>query len=407
MDTNLFVPTAKSKLAFLSFANSETLFKEDGASSLTEKILATPYLRFQKTSTPHPWPKAASKPNASLRGCVNVAYGFVRRLIDSGEISLVLVSNCINGDLYEWGDSASPLLPRSDEYRALERLKQTALAQAEAVCETQPLQARLRKTSLYQSCPKEVQAFLEAALPLAGVFIGATRPTIVFNDDRRFTWENYLEFLHKLHRICKTMELRKTLYDRNVRMPHKRFDTLKSLLARLYGSHSRLLVIRVDLKYQEAYVKDVDFATHQLHVQDVCETAQRRKGIFQGCLGFALRMEDAPDTGLHCHVVFFFDGVKHCRDLHAAMRICNWWNDTVTLGKGLAWNVNQHWRQQVETGQVSPEDCVVGMVDRCDEDRVLKMVRVMRYLCHPGQDVLYKPNKTTRTFIAKDCADVP
>lgn len=343
-------------------------------------------------------------PSLNIAAKINTAYHFVRRVLSAEDTLPVLLFDRINDEPYAWADQQSPLLPLESERRDLELLKSQALSQAQGLATTKPLLARLKLTPVYQSCPKEVQALLEAALPLPGVFAFANSPTMADRDAKRFAWENYLAFLHQLRAVCKRMELRKTLYDRNVKMPAARFDALKRLLAGLFNAHSRLLVIRVDLKYRPKYVGDMDFLTHQRHVQKVCETAQMGKGIFKGCLGYALRMEDAPDTGLHCHVVFFFHGGLRSRDLHIAKQICSWWDDSVTLGKGLAWNVNQHWRTLVESGQRSPDDCVVGMVDRRDEARVLQMVSVMRYLCHPGQDILYKPSKTSKTFLVKECS---
>ena len=388
--------------------NQSAIWSEAEVTSIANKIMAMPYERASKGATNHPWTpyKARVRPRPSfhMASSINAACQFVRRVLSAEEASPVLLYDRINDDPYTWADHQSPLLPLESERKGLELLKSQALSQAEDFATAKPLLARLKLTPVYQSCPKEVQALLEAALPLPGVFAFANNPTMVDRDAKRFAWENYMAFLHKLRDVCKRMDLRKTMYDRNVKMPAARFDALKRLLASLFDAHSRLLVVRVDLKYRPKYVGDMDFLTHQKHVQKVCETAQTGKGIFEGCLGYALRMEDAPDTGLHCHLVFFFHGGLRSRDLHIAKQICSWWDDSVTLDKGLAWNVNQHWRAQVEAGSINPDDCVVGMVDRRDEARVLQMVSVMRYLCHPGQDILYKPSKTSKTFLVKECS---
>ena len=371
-------------------------------SDIANKILAVQYQPWNKYSSKHSWSAVHPRIGRSTSGLVNTAYRFVRRILDSGEVSPVLISSHINETSINWANDINQLLPTQKEAVDLEALKCEAIGQANDLASPPLLLSRLKATALYQASPKEVQALLEASLPLPLVFRGARLPSFAFPKESRFTWEHYQTFLHSLHSICKRMELRKTLYDRNVRMPLKRFDALKELLANLFSICNRLLVIRVDLKYLEGYAANIDFATHQLHIKKVFEAARSKEGIFKGCLGFALRMEDAPDTGNHCHMAFFFDGNHRHRDLYIAKQICHWWDQTVTGKKGLAWNVNQHWRKQVEEHLVKPEDFVLGMVDRRDEERVLKMVGVMRYLCHPGQDVLYKSSKNARTFFVHE-----
>lgn len=404
MNASQITTLYQNSIDLVAAVNQPALLDDAKVMGIVDQIMALPYDRARKGSASHSWMpyRASSMPSFNMAAHINTAYHFVRRVLSADGTLPVLLYDGIHEEPYAWADDQSPLLPLESERRDLEALKAQALSQAQNFAMPKSLLARLKLTPLYQSCPKEVQALLEATLPLPGVFAFANSPTMVDRNAKRFAWENYLAFLHQLRAICKRMELRKTLYDRNVKMPAARFDALKRLLASLFDAHSRLLVVRVDLKYQPQYVGDMDFLTHQRHVQEVCETAQMGKGIFKGCLGYALRMEDAPDTGLHCHVVFFFHGGLRSRDLHIAKQICNWWNDSVTLGKGLAWNVNQHWRAQVAS--ISPDDCVLGMVDRRDEERVLKMVSVMRYLCHPGQDILYKPSKTSKTFLVKECS---
>ena len=375
-------------------------------SDIAYKILAVQYQPWNKSSSKHSWSAVRPRIGRSTTGLVNTAYRFVRRILDSEEVSPVLISSNINETSINWANDNNHLLPTQKEAVDLDALKYEAIEQANALTSPPSLLSRIKATALYQSSPKEVQALLQAALPLPSVFKGARLPTFAFPKEASFTWEHYQAFLHSLHAICKQMELRKTLYDRNIRMPLKRFDALKELLANLFSICNRLLVIRVDLKYLERYAANIDFATHQLHIKKVFEAARSKEGVFKGCLGFALRMEDAPDTGLHCHMAFFFDGNHRSRDLYIAKQICDWWDQTVTGKKGLAWNVNQSWRKQIEERLVEPEDFVLGMVDRRDEEKVLKMVGVMRYLCHPGQDVLYKSSKNARTFLVQTSNEV-
>jgi hypothetical protein len=370
---------------------------------LFDKIMALNYRRDTKLRANRKFSISQENIHADIAVCVNVAYALVRRILDKAEPKLIMVFDKIHDEPFTWGDPYSPLMPSESESRCLDLLCAKAINEADAMGSNRPLLTRLTQTDLYKGCPKEVRALLEAALPFPSLFSLARRPYMMLAQDQRMGWENYQAFLHTLRAVCQRMQLRKDLYDRNIKMPMQRFEAIKRLLAGIFEVYSRVLVIRVDLKYQPQHVRGVSFEQHQQHIRQVCNAAQLGRHQFKGCLGYAVRMEDAPESGLHSHWAFFFHGGQHHRDLTITRQICDWWCSAVTQGTGAAWNVNAHWHEQINAGKAKPEDCVLGMIERRDEDKVLKMVNVMDYLCHAGQDVLYKPSKNARTFLVKEC----
>lgn len=125
-------------------------------------------------------------------------------------------------------------MPYAHEKRDLASLVLLAAEQAKVLDPKLPPAKQLAKTAVYQSCPKEVQALLEASVPLTGVFAFASRPTMADFTQKWYAWENYFQFLHNLREVCRRKQLRKDIYDRNIKMPRMRFEAIKALLARLF-----------------------------------------------------------------------------------------------------------------------------------------------------------------------------
>ena len=377
---------------------------EAASPSLTDRILSlqlgkkpkapkSDYLDGLPLHTPH-----------SLKVKIMVVSQFVRRVVDpSSPAPLVIAKTEGAGHTFSWGDSSSNYLPTQRELVHFYALTQELYEQVPIDCNQRDKSLNsLRNTSLYKSVPQEVRAFFESWVCHSFDFRTMCDASAINGLTGDCVWHDYFSFLAMLRKQCQRLELRKSLYDRNVREPKKRFVKLQSLLARLFERYSRILVVRVDLKYKSEYAHDIEFADFQANIKKVSAAATKRTGNFKDCLGFALRIEDAPGAGLHCHAAFFFHGGQRHQDIKIAQLICLWWDKTVTMGKGRAWNVNQHWQSQSDVAPEIREQTVIGSIDRRDEERVLKMVNVMGYLCIAGQDTLSKPKRNSPVFIVKE-----
>ena len=260
----------------------------------------------------------------------------------------------------------------------------------------------LLQQSYYQAMPKEVRIFLEAAF--ASSFSFDAKLTASYSSPHLGgeTWQRYACFIDKVRAICKRNQFRKELFDRNFKLPAKRFDSVKRLVDRLYSRYSRVLVVRIDLKYKPENTDGVMFEVHNRHIKRLLLQASLKKGVFKNCIGTLLRMEEAPQAGLHSHAAFFFDGNHSQNDVGLGAAICNLWEHDITKGLGLGWNVNSHWRSEIDKGNKHQSDFAVGMVHASDHDKVEKMIAALGYLCHAGQDVINKDQPRAHAFWVRD-----
>ena len=339
----------------------------------------------------------------SIRLMITVASEFVRRVAKPNSSLPVVVARTNGGSrTFKWNEESAENFPLSHEGKFLYELMQQAQEQiAQSGSFSADVIARLKSTNLYKCCPTEVRAFLEAGFLHPFDIRVISDASILSPDSNDCVWHDYLAFLLKLRKRCQDLELRKTLYDRNVREPKKRFVKLQGLLAELFLKHSRILVVRVDLKYKSEYAHDIEFAEFQSHIKEVSAAATKQKGNFEDCLAFVLRLEETPMAGLHCHAAFFYHGGRRHQDIKIAQGICLWWEQSVSSGKGLGWNVNLDWKQKSQTSPEKLAQLGIGLVDRRDEAQVVKMVETVSYLCLAGQDTLHKPARSTPVFISK------
>lgn len=109
----------------------------------------------------------------------------------------------------------------------------------------------------------------------------------------------------------------------------------------LFEHHSRLLVVRVDLSYQKAIVKNrtIPADMTRSHRKRLFKRVQSHP-LFKNCLGYIWKLEYGQYKGFHYHTCFFFDGSKVRGDISLARRIGEYWKNEITEGKGLYFNCN-------------------------------------------------------------------
>ena len=377
---------------------------EKVSQTLVERILSRQLNRGTKAQKIDYYNNVPSQVPYSSSARIMAASQFVMRIVNTSIPAPLVIAKTVGfGPTFSWDDLSSEYFPTAMEQVELFKLTEEVLEKIAAKSDDINITLKsLHDTNLYKSAQREVRAFLDSWVSHRFDFRAIGEASVVNHLSGDCVWHDYFLFIAALRKRCQHLELRKTLYDRNVREPRKRFVKLQGLLASLFERYSRILVVRVDLKYKSEYVQDIEFSDFHANIKKVSAAATQQKGNFKDCLGFALRLEEAPRTGLHCHAVFFFDGGLRHQDLTIAQAICLWWENTVTSGKGAGWNVNQYWKSQSADSPEKREQMVIGPVDRRDEEKVLKMVDAMGYLCIAGQDTVSKPKRNVRVFITKD-----
>ncbi|WP_172820409.1 inovirus-type Gp2 protein [Burkholderia vietnamiensis] len=88
--------------------------------------------------------------------------------------------------------------------------------------------------------------------------------------------------------------------------------------------------------------------------------ARRYNRLMKGIANYVWAIEQSEGSGLHLHVILFYDAGNHNHDEFIAQQIGEYWSNAVTIGKGEYWNSNQGWlkpryarRHGVGVGQIN------------------------------------------------------
>lgn len=138
---------------------------------------------------------------------------------------------------------------------------------------------------------------------------------------------------------CKKQGIRKKFKAR-VSKTKERHGKWVSQVKKLFQLYPRLIVIRIDLGYQQDAPSEA--TSKYLSDLDRFINNQRHNNIFDHCVDYIIKTEFGLDKGLHHHCVFFFDGNK-CKkgtDVFRAKKIGVYWRDKITKGFCVYWNCN-------------------------------------------------------------------
>lgn len=165
---------------------------------------------------------------------------------------------------------------------------------------------------------------------------------IVFNDGAKRIAKRLNRYVAKIRKIVRGERFKSKLKSHR-RSSVENFKGLMKYIDSLFEKHSRLLVVRLDLGYKEAYREQygISFEDAHRHRKKLLYDLGRCK-VIGGLevLGFAWKLELGMRKGLHYHVLLFFDGALACRDIQIARSIGEYWNGVITEGNGVYYNCN-------------------------------------------------------------------
>lgn len=158
--------------------------------------------------------------------------------------------------------------------------------------------------------------------------------------------EDYDAQLHELVRVfnelvdglkkgLRSAQGRYLAQDKQLRYQQRRnLQAALQALEVLRARYSKLLVLRVDLYYQEL----TGLAQLQQDRQQFFKRSDR-EGCFQGLVHYIWVVEYGTQKGLHLHLLAFYDGHKHQKDTYIAQQLGEYWV-RVTEGRGAYYNTN-------------------------------------------------------------------
>ncbi|HHQ4755460.1 TPA: hypothetical protein ACSP2Z_000224 [Aeromonas hydrophila] len=171
--------------------------------------------------------------------------------------------------------------------------------------------------------------------------------------------------------------------------PKKNAASLRHYVNALFGRYSRLLVMRVDLSYKREFRDSLSIDEIIKHKDALLKN--RRKGALAATwVGYACRLEFAPETGFHFHLVAFKNGADFRSDVfHAGLILEEWLRITGDRGRGFNCNMKAKDNEY--------RFCGIGVVNHDDKEKRQYLHKALAYLTKSDRVAKLKLEKR-RTF---------
>lgn len=212
------------------------------------------------------------------------------------------------------------------------------------------------------------------------LFDDAWRVKSAINAEAVTLVSSFNQFFTKIRSISNSTNFKQIArnFERN---SNENFAKFNEYIPAHFARRSRLLFVRLDLGYREAYVnlveRDVETIYrkikkdwHKLH------TDLNRKILKKNFLGFVWKLEYGLKKSFHLHVLLILDSSNLRSDITIGKIIGDHWEKTITEGGGSYFNCNGKTE--------SYRYCGIGQVHR--DDTVMRQVlqdRVGLYLTKP------------------------
>lgn len=200
----------------------------------------------------------------------------------------------------------------------------------------------------------------------------------------------------------------------------KRVDSFEQ---ELFDQYARATVIRLDFGYRDdGFSADpnralgdptgvflekfkVSFDTLKSDRERFFSYVKGKPELFRHFIAYAWKMECTPAAGYHLHLVLFFDGREVQKHEWLAREIGEWWNETITKGRGRYWNVNAEYDKNSLTYGIGKVDNFNipkrAFLKRYVLGYLVKDLQVIQVLPRPGVHLFHcgfvrKKKKSTR-----------
>lgn len=200
--------------------------------------------------------------------------------------------------------------------------------------------------------------------------------------------------------LRKLTSTRGTALSRNfVRGAQQNLKSLKDLFNNLLSVRSKILVVRVDLLYRDAFgVEDFgsDKIYHHVRLDRTLFIDEIKKIYGDGLMGYAWKLEYGVSRGYHYHTVLFFDGARHHQDINIGKQI------------GAAWARKTDWRGTFHNCNAHKKHyrvCGLGMFKHSDPDLEKRFDAMAIYLTksdYHGRLILPGKQRSFQTSFCKE-----
>ena len=217
---------------------------------------------------------------------------------------------------------------------------------------------------------KSIQAFMEST----NVIIADDYSYNVFwNDEKTMRFIQLLEVYR--------MEIKKD-YSAWRYQSNKNSRRLQNNIRTTISNHSRLLFVRVDLKYIQENSHHITIRDFDFHMKKLREAVHNGDTCFTHLLRYAWSLEQGENNGgFHCHLLLIFDSSKHYKDSYLADQVGQKWRD-ITEGVGYCFilNTKEYKDELARYGKLG-----IGMIHRNNMQEVENAVNAALYLTSPDK----------------------
>lgn len=171
-----------------------------------------------------------------------------------------------------------------------------------------------------------------------------------------------------------------TAYDHRI-LDDLRYSSKRNLLEliklinRSYEYHSRILWVRIDLRYQSGVGKNIPIEIVQMHREQLLADKRSHPGEFGDMLGYAWSLEYGEEEGYHYHLLAFYHGADRRGDIGIGLALRDLWY-RITNGYGQCYISN------FDKEKLKKEGCLgIGMIERDDTELRINLIeKVAAYI---------------------------
>lgn len=163
---------------------------------------------------------------------------------------------------------------------------------------------------------------------------------------------------------------------------HQNSKGLENNIRNVISNHSRLLFVRVDLKYIQEMSHHITVRDFDFHMRKLRDFIHNGDTCFKHLISYAWSLEQGEENGgFHCHMLLIFNSSKHYKDSYLASQIGRKWQ-AITEGVGYCYNLNT---KEYKASLASYGKLGIGMIHRNNSQEIDNAIYTALYLTRPDK----------------------
>lgn len=205
--------------------------------------------------------------------------------------------------------------------------------------------------------------------------------------------ELFNRLIQKIREGGRMPQYRNKLAKEYSRMFGKFFKLVNYTDALFEHVRSRLILIRLDLKYHSDFAAKMKVGQAQEDLKHFFRNMSSKPSLFSDLVGYIWCLERGANGGFdHFHVVLFFSNDRLGIESHRAELIGKYWESVVTRGYGSYFSAHRsdYWKPWKPSS--------LGRIEYYDHQKRYGLLDLLAYLCKDEQKIREKPKKRSRSY---------